>query len=248
MKGISGHDVFMFKNFEKNLVEVCKDKKINLKSFKLDNGFNFYYIKSKVKNPIFVFAGIHGEEPAGPLAVLEFLEENTLPEDVFLLPLVNPYGFNRGIRYNDKKQDINRRFCDDKLENEALYLKKLFDLAKPRYLITLHEYYGNNFFCYASEKENKKLKQIIKIAKKYFKIQTKDNGYNSIWNGYHYVQDGFSWLPEAGYKKKRDLSTFENYSYANNVQFLCTETPTKLDFNRRINCQTDILKWGIKNL
>src|SRR5438445_4090422 len=44
---------------------------------------------------IYISAGIHGDEPAGPLAARQLLQENQWPADVsiWLLPCLNPTGF-----------------------------------------------------------------------------------------------------------------------------------------------------------
>lgn len=47
---------------------------------------------------IYLSAGIHGDEPAGPLALLGLLQENRFPAEIGLVifPLLNPEGFAVG--------------------------------------------------------------------------------------------------------------------------------------------------------
>ena len=61
---------------------------------------------------IYLSAGIHGDEPAGPLAVLRLLEQNALPphHDYFLCPLLNPNGLETGTRENRDGIDLNRDY------------------------------------------------------------------------------------------------------------------------------------------
>lgn len=68
--------------------------------------------------PVAFVAGVHGDEPAGPLGVLEFLEK-AYPAAGDLAargpwcpvyPLVNPWGFDHGRRVNAYGRDINRTF------------------------------------------------------------------------------------------------------------------------------------------
>ena len=60
--------------------------------------------------------GVHGDEPAGPEAVLAFLERN--PTDLLrsfsflVLPCVNPWGYVHNKRENRLGQDINRSFSE----------------------------------------------------------------------------------------------------------------------------------------
>src|SRR5690349_6724391 len=44
---------------------------------------------------LYISAGIHGDEPAGPLAVLELIRKDAWPEglEVWLCPCLNPTGF-----------------------------------------------------------------------------------------------------------------------------------------------------------
>src|SRR6516164_6237434 len=44
---------------------------------------------------IYLSTGIHGDEPAGPLAALRLLKENRWPDhaELFLVPCLNPDGF-----------------------------------------------------------------------------------------------------------------------------------------------------------
>src|SRR5262249_26258888 len=61
---------------------------------------------------IYISAGIHGDEPAGPLAARQLLEENEWPADVslWLLPCLNPTGFELHRRENAKGIDLNRQY------------------------------------------------------------------------------------------------------------------------------------------
>ena len=47
------------------------------------------------KHAIHISAGIHGDEPAGPLAALKLIQEDRWPgnAEIFLLPCLNPLGF-----------------------------------------------------------------------------------------------------------------------------------------------------------
>jgi len=61
---------------------------------------------------IYVSAGIHGDEPAPPLALLELLEAGFFDARAtwFLCPLLNPAGFLRATRENADGIDLNRDY------------------------------------------------------------------------------------------------------------------------------------------
>ena len=61
---------------------------------------------------IYISAGIHGDEPAGPLAALRLLQENNWPADaeIYLCPCLNPTGFALNRRENGEGIDLNRDY------------------------------------------------------------------------------------------------------------------------------------------
>lgn len=61
---------------------------------------------------LYLSAGVHGDEPAGPLALLEMLEAGVFDTRAnwFLCPLLNPTGFIRGTRENSDGVDLNRDY------------------------------------------------------------------------------------------------------------------------------------------
>ena len=61
---------------------------------------------------LYISTGIHGDEPAGPLAVRQLLQENDWPAnaDVWLCPGLNPTGFPLNRRENSDGVDLNRDY------------------------------------------------------------------------------------------------------------------------------------------
>jgi len=61
---------------------------------------------------VYVSAGIHGDEPAGPAAVRQLFRENRWPDDVdvWLCPCLNPAGFALNRRENAEGLDLNRQY------------------------------------------------------------------------------------------------------------------------------------------
>jgi protein MpaA len=58
---------------------------------------------------IYLSAGIHGDEPAGPFALLELLRHDALPKehDYFICPVMNPTGLAIGTRENAEGIELN---------------------------------------------------------------------------------------------------------------------------------------------
>lgn len=61
---------------------------------------------------VYLSAGIHGDEPAGPLAALALVRANNWPAqaELCLLPCLNPAGFARNSRENPRGHDLNRDY------------------------------------------------------------------------------------------------------------------------------------------
>ena len=61
---------------------------------------------------IYLSAGIHGDEPAPPQALLRLVEAGFFDQRCtwFLCPLINPTGFLHGTRENQAKSDLNRDY------------------------------------------------------------------------------------------------------------------------------------------
>lgn len=61
---------------------------------------------------VFISAGIHGDEPAGPRAFLRTLAGTSFPKDIdwILAPVLNPTGLIQGSRENADGIDLNRDF------------------------------------------------------------------------------------------------------------------------------------------
>ena len=61
---------------------------------------------------LYLSAGIHGDEPAGPLAALQLLQENRWPAnaELWFCPCLNPMGFAANRRENPEGKDLNRDY------------------------------------------------------------------------------------------------------------------------------------------
>jgi len=91
-----------------------------------------------------IFGGVHGDEPAGALAVVEFLTEVLLRPaklqgvDLICYPLCNPCGWEAGSRCNQAGVDLNREFWRDSAQPEVTIIEH--ELRRWRFdgLIALH--------------------------------------------------------------------------------------------------------------
>jgi hypothetical protein len=100
---------------------------------------------------LYISTGIHGDEPAGPLAARRLLQENAWPPglDIWLCPCLNPAGFVLNHRENGEGLDLNRQYrAPEAVETVAhvAWLKRQprFDLC-----LCLHEdWEAHGFYLY----------------------------------------------------------------------------------------------------
>ena len=100
---------------------------------------------------LYLSTGIHGDEPAGPLAVRQLLQENRWPLnlDLWLCPCLNPAGFALNRRETPDGVDLNRQYLDPKAPETVAHVAWLkrqpdFDLC-----LCLHEdWESNGFYIY----------------------------------------------------------------------------------------------------
>lgn len=96
---------------------------------------------ASARNSIYLSTGTHGDEPAGPLSLLELLEEDDWPADasLWICPCLNPSGFALNQRENEQGIDLNRDYRhlqSTEVRAHVAWLERQprFDLA-----ICLHE-------------------------------------------------------------------------------------------------------------
>jgi murein peptide amidase A len=91
-----------------------------------------------------IFAGIHGDEPAGTLALIQFLRalaaEPAWAADYLIhaYPLCNPSGFERGTRVSASGVDLNREFWKSSREPEVQIIERELRQEHFQGLIQLH--------------------------------------------------------------------------------------------------------------
>lgn len=91
-----------------------------------------------------LFAGVHGDEPAGVVAIVQFmlglLEEPSRATGYELMayPVVNPTGCEAGTRANHAGRDLNREFWRSSPESEVRIVERELRTRAFAGVITLH--------------------------------------------------------------------------------------------------------------
>jgi hypothetical protein len=115
-------------------------------------------LNSQLSTRVYLSTGIHGDEPAGPLAALRLLQENKWPANIelWLCPCLNPMGFVLNRRENDKSIDLNRQYrhleaAETRAHIAWLQRQPQFDLC-----LCLHEdWESHGFYVYELNPENR---------------------------------------------------------------------------------------------
>lgn len=127
-------------------------------------GINLFALRrgapSQAQHPfrVYISTGIHGDEPAGPKAVLQLLQENHWPAnaEITVVPCLNPAGFSLNRRENGQGIDLNRDYLHPQSEEIKAHLAWLekqpaFDLC-----LCLHEdWESHGFYVYELNPDGK---------------------------------------------------------------------------------------------
>ena len=151
--GYLGERIDIGQNFQ-TVPRLVQERGWQIELLPFEGGGELLALTRLVNNPqrnIYLSTGIHGDEPAGPLALLRLLEEDRWPVGVnlFLCPCLNPTGFQHNRRENIHGTDLNRDYKHFEAAETRAHVAWLarqpnFDLA-----LCLHEdWEANGFYLY----------------------------------------------------------------------------------------------------
>ena len=210
------------------------------------------------KPDILTAGGFHGEEPGGPWGIVEFLEtadEATLKSvNHSFLPLVNPTGFERGVRFNIHGENPNRGFVAEYMESEeeqdaewtnrgpsaegkilVQHATRLAELARDGF-VSQHEDDGiHEGFIFINEQGDMPsvtATAFLGTIKKHFALIA-DGGTDSLEGSP--IKDGM-WVNGMD-------SSFETYMLRLGVpRTVTTETPALEPARTRVDCNRELVK------
>lgn len=138
--------VHIIRNYNWDIVQNLPSK--NREKIGLTNNGNTIYGFKIVNSPsapyIFLSGTVHGNEPAGALALTKFLKEdlfNDKKSNFIIIPCVNPDGYESGLRENAKNIDLNRDFSDDPKSIEVKLIKDYLKSSNVKFTrsVDFHE-------------------------------------------------------------------------------------------------------------
>ena len=96
---------------------------------------------------VLLLGGVHGDEPAGVHAIIDFLGEEVRQYadrlNVCLLPCVNPSGFEADARFSMNGVDLNRAFGMQSAQPEIRAIEEWLAYRAHRFLLTLDLHENN---------------------------------------------------------------------------------------------------------
>jgi protein MpaA len=186
-----------------------------------------------------VFAGIHGNEPAGPAWALELVRrlaaDPSLYADVSfdIVPLLNPWGWSRDVRHNRDGRDINRDFATFTTQ-EARAFRDLVEGRHYDFSIDHHEDpSGKGFYVYQyADRDTRPTRALIaRVRDLAFPIE------QDVSMVILRTEDGLIRAPRWGLwymKATRQLGSANWVRLAGIPRVFTVETPTALSLDDRI--------------
>jgi protein MpaA len=113
--------------------------------------FAYHSPRANAAKRLYISTGIHGDEPAGPLAALDLIRNGPWSDalEVWLCPCLNPTGFALNTRENAAGLDLNRQYLQPRAAEIRSHMAWLEQ--QPRFDLTLclHEdWEAQGFYVY----------------------------------------------------------------------------------------------------
>lgn len=223
-------------NFDMNFKIVGKDSK---------NHEIFYCqtLPDLNKPYVGILSGLHGDEPGGPYGIYKYLssEGDKLPCNLFVMPLMNPHGFNRHIRRDANQKDLNRQWSESSRKLISR-LKKLFRKQKFDLVLSLHEDDSvDGFYIYGGKLvPQKKLKFVADILSPHLK---------PIEDGEIYGDPVYGGIVESiDDNKPKHAKSLEFFFDKLEVPNITIELSGKLPLEKRIKIYQELLTKYLRKL
>ena len=100
---------------------------------------------------VHITAGVHGDEPAGPWALLSLVDCGLLDARFAyrIWPCTNPSGYSAGTRLNAEGNDVNRSFTEEVATPESRAIMAANRDRRFTLALDLHEdFEADGFYCY----------------------------------------------------------------------------------------------------
>lgn len=193
---------------------------------------------------ILITGGVHGEESGGPWGILNVIMKLKLMKihvNISFIPIMNPFGFSKGIRFNADLKSINSGYFRTKsgkpeITEEGKILNKNFirisELAKNGFLSCHEDVNEKHFFIYELINDAKPdffCQELQEIGNRYFGKKPDGKTYQGK------TKDGVILNERDG--------TIDDYLFTigNVHRSITIETPATDDINKRVYVQEQLI-------
>ena len=194
---------------------------------------------------IYLSSGMHGDEPAGPQALLELLKEDFFDDRCHWLicPALNPTGLVAGTRENSGGIDLNRDYCLCETVEVCSHIAWLGKQTTPQLFLSLHEDWESTGFYYYEINQGgtaPKHHELLAAAAPYFPPEPE-----AIIDDHEVTEPGWIYhsehpdlpegWPEAIYLAKIGCPIS-----------LTFETPSKMALENRVGCHQSVVRESVR--
>ena len=242
----ASHDYFVLISRWKRLARLSG---VPLKKICEADGYPVYGFISEVfdSRGIYLSSGIHGDEPAGAWALLEWTEskmELLRLRPFFIFPCLNPWGFNENSRCDRQNIDLNRRWLNSKTITTKAVSEKMENL-RVLLAVNLHEDYdANGIYLYeasAGKKRDCFANEILNAGKELMPIDTRKK-IEGRWSRDGVIRPHANSLPKEGTPE----AVFLQKQGAERI--FVFETPSEYDLRLRVKTQVNMLERAVSEI
>jgi protein MpaA len=191
--------------------------------------------KKQGASTLLITAGIHGNEKAGPLALSTFLKKHDDygNHSIYIVPLLNPDGFEHNRRENEQGRDLNRAFNKNLKNDNTDFLEDLIFSISPDLVVNLHEDgVHDGFYLYIPLEEMLDIaEQVLNKVKKVMPANKNKSIFGTKAEGGIIVQD-----PDD--EDPKNQNSFEHFCFRHGFPYITLETSSKTYLKTRVAALT----------
>jgi len=244
-------------NYTNRLLAVTAKKHLWISTLGMVDNWPMWVVRTSMvydkKRPhLLIAAGFHGEEKAGPLSIMQWLETKQIPSkiDLSFLPVINPVGFNVGQRYGSSHLKTNAGFCHPEIgdapspEGQILLANEhnLKKLARNGFLSLHEDITVSKYYCYSYESRDQPsdfVKAIRDMEDRFFSRYGDGNGVVTDCSSVLYSDRA---TVHEGLVHNLCDGSYEDFRMHQGCRHsMATETPGLLRISKRISANMAIM-------
>ena len=189
----------------------------------------FFPIKETNKPTKLITSGLQGDEPAGPIALLKWVESNKSPSNIIFIPIVSAESYLNKTHFDNSDLNVNHKIpYDPTYEMEKLVnSNELKKMCSGGFLACHEDPYRDESYLLVWKNNDKLVESLLEILNDNFKIRSDSD------DGVRRTHD----------MKLKESETLGNYCAKLGAPFsIATETPViNTNINKRVDAQVSMI-------